>query len=200
MKTILCIAAVCGLAASSARADIIEYKVSGTLALTGGGDIGGLNGASLTFTALFDNSGTYIERFGFPTVDGGPGSMTVSGAASGTNNTTTSTNQNAGYYPTFAGAFSSPDGLYMDFFTGDGQLFQFLSNTTPATGAGDAFVGGAIELDDFAPGSTYVGSGITSFSTGDSYALINAEVTARIVPAPSALALLGVLAIGRRRR
>ncbi len=202
MKSIACLAAICGLAAGSAAAATIEYRLSGTMLLASGTGAGGFNGASLTLKAQFDDGGVYIERFGLPTVDGGPGSITISGATYDIDNTTTNTSESVGFYPTFAGAFSSPGGTYLTFYSGSGQLFELRCGTTPTPGAGNAVIDGAIELDDFAPGASYAGGGLSDYGDGSSYALTDVEITATIVPAPPAMALVGygVLVAGRRRR
>lgn len=202
MKNLFAAAAVAALA-GVAQATVIVYTMTGDIQLTAGGDSGGLNGAQFELNTYYDDAGTYINRFGFATVDG-TGTVTISGASNGANNTTVSFNENTGWYPTFAGNFSSPDGLQLTFNTGDAQLFTFNGNTTPTPGSGDAFVGGSIELDDFAPGGSYIGVGGTTaiFSADSTYTLNNVSITADYIPAPGTLAFLGLgaFAAGRRRR
>lgn len=202
MKNLFAVAAVAALA-GVAQASVIVYSMTGNIRLVSGSDVGGLNGAQFELNTYYNDAGGYINRFGFATVDGN-GTVTISGASNGANNTTVSFNENTGWYPTFAGNFSSPDGLQLTFNTGDAQAFTFFGNASPTPGAGNAFVGGPIELDDFAPGGFYGGvDGFTAFSSGNgAYTLINVEITADYVPAPGTLAFLGVgaLAAGRRRR
>ena len=204
MKKTAAVLIAAGAFAGIANADVIVYEMTGTIGLLGGADAGQLDGASFTFTAYYDDSGVYIDRFGLPSVDGGLAEYTIAGSGNGANNTTTNSNENSGFYPTFAGNFSSPDGLQLTFNTGDGNFFTYTGNTGATPGSVDAFIGGPIELDDFAPGATYgaADGGVAFTGAGGDYTLFNVEITAEYIPAPGALALLGLggLAASRRRR
>ncbi|KAA0215849.1 MAG: PEP-CTERM sorting domain-containing protein [Leptolyngbya sp. PLA3] len=206
MKKLLAVVVLCG-AAGVTSADPINYQISGVLALTGGVDAQGLNGATFTLLAHFNTNDVYISSFGFAAVvqSAQRSSVTIGGSSIGANNTTTLMNEDSAFYPTFAGLFSHPDGLHHTFNTGSGQLFQFYGNTSASAGSGDAFIGSSVELDDFIA-ATYAGTGgataLYDSNTGTSYTLNNAVIDAWIVPAPSSAALLGLgaLVAGRRRR
>lgn len=203
MKTLATLIAAAGLAAGAAQAQTITYSLSGTLINNGGGDADGLDGATFTYTADFDASGVYIDSFGLPAVvaNGGTPTVTISGSSDGANNTSVGMTTGMAFYPTFAGSFSHPDGLQSNFIAGNGSLFEWGGNTSPATGSGNAFIGGAIELDDFAVGATYTANYIINLATGASYEFGNVRIDA-VIPAPASLALLGLggIAAVRRRR
>lgn len=195
MKMMTAVILACGLA-GVAQAQNIDVTLTGTLDLTSGVDLAGLDGASFVMTASFDSNGTWQDLFGLPSADATSQGLSVGGSAIGFN-------ENLAYFPTFAGAFSTPDGNHLTFNSG-GSLLQFFGNVNPAPGSGDAFVGGSIELDDF-DGATYVGTGgstsVTDLTSGTTYTLSNAVFTA-VIPAPAGVALLGLggLVATRRRR
>lgn len=203
MNNIAALVTVSGALAGVAQADTIVYKMTATIDLLVGGDAGQLDGASFLLTTMYDDSGVYIDRFGFPAVDG-TGSVTIDGAGDGSNNTTVPFVENTGWYPTFAGNFSSPGGQFLTFYNGRGELFQFAGTTIPTPGAADAVIGGTIELDDFAPGGAYLnadgGIALTEPNSGDRFTLTNVEITADYIPAPGALALLAIAGLAANRR
>ena len=200
MKTLATIVAAAGLAAGTAQAQTITYTLTATANLASGSGADGLDGATFSFTADYDASGLYVNNFGLPSVDAFASSITISGSSEGANNTTSGLNNGATFYPTFAGSFDNAGG-FIEFNLGNGSLYQFGGNTTPATGAGNAVIGGPIELDDFAVGATYTGFGLFNLSTGDNYTFSNVRIDA-VIPAPASLALLGLggIAAIRRRR
>lgn len=202
MKTLASLAVVAGLAAGAAHAQTITYTLSGTLTLNGGSDADGLQGASFSFTADYDSSGVYGDNFGLPMVvaNSGTPTVTISGSSDGANNTSVGLPTDMAFYPTFAGTFTHPDGNHSVFNIGNGSSYTMQTNQTPAAGAGDVFIGGAIELDDFADGASYAAITILIGSAG-SYELSNATITA-VIPAPASIAALGLggLVATRRRR
>ncbi len=200
MKTLATIVAAAGLAAGTAQAQTITYTFSATASLAAGAGTDGLDGATFSFTADYDASGVYVDNFSLPSVNATSSSVTISGSSDGANNTTGAFNNGSTFYPTFAGTFDNAGG-HMEFNLGNGSLFQFGGNTDPATGSGNAVIGGAIELDDFADGATYTGFGLINLGTGDLYSLSNVRIDA-VIPAPASLALLGLggIAAIRRRR
>jgi len=179
---------------------VIRYTMTGTI-VAGGGDSAGLNGATITGQMDYDSTQAYINSFGFaalPTIIGSE-RVTISGAPNGANNTTTPYNSQLAFYPTFAGTFSHPAGQHTDFTAGGGALMQFTMNTIPTAGSGNAVIGSLPELDDFVPASGS-GNSLINLGTGEGYTLNNVVIDAYKVPAPGALALLGVAGLVSRRR
>lgn len=157
MKKTVAMLVAAGALAGVAQADIIVYTMSGQLRANGG-DSAGVSGAIMTMVCHYDDTGVYTDGFGFPKVNAisGTPAMTMSGAPNGANNTTVGFLSDLAFYATFAGTFTDPAGGHTEFITGSGALMQFTANTSPAAGAGDVFIGGPVELDDFAP-ATYGG-------------------------------------------
>ncbi len=202
MRKNLAVLALVGMA-GAAHGDIIVYTVSGTLSANGG-DAAGLNGASISGVAHYDDEDTYTDRFGLASAGamGGTPMVTISGAPDGANNTTTPYATDLAFFPTFAGTFTDPDGQHTEFTSGNGTPFQWTMNTSPSAGSGNAVIGGAVELDDFAPATLTGLPGLTNLNNGETYAIINSRITAEFIPAPGTLALLGLggLVAHRRRR
>lgn len=195
MRTLAAVVVACGMAAGIANAQPIEVMLEGDLALMFGSDTAGIDGDRFTMTATFDGSGTWGEAFGLPRAVSMTSGLSIGGSAVGFNET-------LAFYPTFAGAFSDPDGQHLTFTVGASSM-TFFGNMVPAPGAADAIIGGAIELDDF-EGAQYVGAngvtGVFDNLTGAEYTLNN--VTFTVVPAPAAAAVIGFggLLAARRRR
>lgn len=195
MRTMTAVFLACGVAAGIAQAQPITVSLTGDLNVTEGIDPEGYHGAAFVMTATIDGSGTWQDRFGLPMAVATASSLSIGGSA-------LAFNESVAFYPTYAGAFSDPDGLQLTFNASGGSLMQFIGNMTAAPGAADAVVGGSIELDDFT-GALYLGTlGADAVIdvAGGTYTLDNAVFTA--VPTPAGAALLGLagLVAARRRR
>ena len=180
------------LGSGSAHAGTIHYEYSTTLLLAVGTDDAGLDGATATINVTVDSSSVYIEAFGFPAVPmNNDATVTIAGSSQASNNGTFQLDHQA-FYPSFAGLYTHPDGLYQELFLPvGGTLTLRLSTFASAAGAG-ATVGQTVSLADFVPATSY--NQPWSTSTGD-YVQDGTTVTATI-PEPSSLALLGLGAIG----
>lgn len=190
------------IAVGNVKADpILLYTLSGTLTATGG-DSAGLNGATMTVRGLYDNlNGVYIERFGLPAIAALSADILIAGAPNGANDGKWDFTQDVAFYPTFAGTFTEPDGLFTEAFIGS-DLFQWGGNTDPSAGSANAVIGGVVELDDFAP-ANYTGFGLLNLTTGEGYSLDNVRIDATKVPEPASASLLAIGLVGallRRRR
>lgn len=187
-------------AAGVAHANIIEYTLSGTLSpyIT---DSAGLNGATITVVALFDDSGVYAELSDAPYTAALTGSplITITGAPNDANNAAYACISDLGFFPTFAGIRSIPEISQTEFYCTTGDLLHITMNTQPTDGSSDAVIGSPVELDDFTP-AVYAGAGMLNRTTGEGYALNDVTITAEYVPTPGALALLGLAALTARRR
>lgn len=201
------IAILCPVLAAtlSATADVIDYTLTARIRTIAGSDTDGLNGATFTYSARFDDNGAYVERFGLAAavaIAGTP-TVTIAGSSVAANNTTIALPVSMAFYPTFAGHFMDPVGLRLEFVAGNGSLLSWVGNTTPAPGANSAAIGSDIKANDFAP-SQYFGidgrRALTNVSTDTRYTF--EEVTITVIPAPGSLAALAlpILIATRRRR
>ena len=204
MKRILCIAALAG--SFPAFAGTIDYTLSGRISVVSGSDTDGLNGATFTYTAQFDDDSVYVERFGYSAAlaIAGSATVTISGSSVSSNNTTLVLPVAMAFYPTFAGSFMDPVGLRLEFVAGNGSVLSWVGNTTPAPGSNSAEVGTDVKQNDFVP-ATYFGidgrRALTNVATETRYTFEDVAITA--IPSPGALAMLGVstlLGTARRRR
>lgn len=201
MKKTLAAALAVGAFAGLANADIIAYQISGTIDRASGPDVGQLIGGTFTFRAYFDDAPGYAARSNHPVAEGGRAEFVITGAGNDANNATTISNEDATFWPKYAGTFTT-DGLNLTFSTGDGTPFTFHGITVATPGSSDAVIGGPIELDDFAPGGIFKGvdGGIAFNGSVDWYTLHDVTITAEYIPAPGALALLGLGGLASRRR
>lgn len=204
MKRTLCVAALAGTC--SAFAGTIDYTVTGRISVVAGFDTDGLDGATFTYAAQFDDNGVYVERFGTAAAVAiaGSATVTISGSSVSSNNTTLVLPVAMAFYPTFAGSFMDPVGLRLEFVAGNGSVLSWVGNTTPAPGSNSAVVGSDVKQNDFVP-ATYFGidgrRALTNVATETRYTFEDVTITA--IPAPGGLAMLGAAALlgaGRRRR
>lgn len=189
------------LMSTSAHAGLISYVWSGTFSSASGGDTSGLDGASFLFDSTFDDINTYVLRFGIPAIIAESASLTISGATNAANNGLFSFNTDLAFYPTFAGIFSEPGGVFLEAVLGTGVL-TLDGNSTPSAGSANVIVGGGVELDDFVA-ATY--DGLLWSIGGEDYDVTNVRISANAlpesaVPAPASLALLGLGLLSLRMR
>ncbi len=139
----------------------------------------------------------YIDRFGLPSILSNADSLTISGASNPGSNGTFSEAVGAVFYPTFGGQYfgGADEGSWMSWMI-DGQTFANSSHLAVETSGVN--IGDLIDPSHF--GLTAVsGASFQNSSDGSTY-LVSAFVGQVVVPAPGALALLGMAGLARRRR
>ena len=191
------------LGASWARADFIDYQISGDIVLDVGSDTLGLDGASFTLTASFDSDAVYQDFFGFPAVASISDSLVITGASNASTNGTYSEDFGLVFYPTFNGTlFGGASGGEFAGWTINGELVNsgFFAEPTAVVQVGDT-----ISPDDFSLiESTTTGTpDFSVFSTGASYNIANFEASVSTIPEPGFVGLIVTFATAgcyRRRR
>lgn len=208
MKTTATLAAVTvACLAGITSGAIIEYSITATIRSVGSFDVGGYDGASIEFTTYFDDTAVYGSFFGAPfsqTSADFDSTVVVTGASVPASNTLyNSLSTTLNFAPTF-GTLTQGSGSPL-FAADDGNQILFILSDLPVSpGASNALPGGLFEMDDLATGLFAAGSvGFNNFGAEfNSYELDNAFATAAVIPAPGAMAVLGLggLLAGRRRR
>lgn len=190
------------------RASATPFTVtySGTLAcVTCITDEFGLDGATLTFTTVFDTTDVYTEIFTIPAVAALSNSLTVSGASVSSTNGTASAPTGVLFFPTFNGQFFSGSGGFLNYATGVAQL-QILNLIQRVDGVN---VGDPIDLNDFGTSVASLTSSQIVAGANEQYSVQNLQFSSTLlpdnaVPEPTTLLLLGTgiatAALRRRRR
>jgi hypothetical protein len=189
--TFACFAAVLCLLPGICQADII-YEYSTVLDVESGPDTSGLDGASVTVNFMVASGATYVERLGFPAVPTFVETVTLSGTSGGVNDGIFALPALA-FYPSFAGFFTEPAGLFIVFALPepDNTFLVIRGNTVPTASGQLVNVGDPVALAHFVPA---VSAGIAWEADGSVYAQTGTSINAfetTAVPDPATLLLLG---------
>ncbi len=199
----LLIAACLIAAGGQVQAGIITADFETTLGLVSGPDAAGLDGATLSIHAEFDDAGVFVDNFGAPALEALTHTITIAGATVGSSN----------------GVFFNPDGLFY-FPTGYNGFWDSIGGTmiagpldsirvTTNPGTVVPAIGDTISVDNL---NTTVIDPLSFPMTGLDGSMYDwvdgaslAIGTASAVPEPTTLAMWGMFgAIGliaaRRRR
>ncbi|MFK8028960.1 MAG: hypothetical protein AB8G18_01860 [Gammaproteobacteria bacterium] len=175
------------MSSGPAFAGTIVYDFVTTLELVSGPDTNGLNGATVSITASFDDSSVYVDLFGLPAIDSISHSITISGATVAASNGVFVDPDGLTYFPTFSNSFETNGGAFLAV----GPLNLVAMETGP--GAVVPLLGDTISLDhfnttDFDPRDLLMESevGFSTYSWADN---ASASVAA-VVPVPAALWLM----------
>ena len=194
----------CGAAlsiATMANATLIRYVAEWDMVKTDGLDSLGLDGAHFVFTADFDSADVYGDNgFGFPQANASADSLTITGSTGGDG--TYSSLFGVAFTPATPGQWKSlPPGGGLEFLLANDQnlIGQRFVDDTNGLGAN---VGDTIDPSHFGltpdPDNPYWIIAPPDDQT--SFAMEN--FNASVIPAPGAVATLGIacLVAGRRRR
>lgn len=183
------------------QAAIINYSVTGTLAVTTGVDSLGLEGATFTFEATFDSDATYGNSFGYPSITSLTSALTLSGASIASMNGTHSASAlPLRFYATFSGQFFDHNGLHVNWLVGTHTLTMGSLVAPPPV---PVVVGQQVSTSHF---GTELGATPYIYEGPNDWTVRNptfAVTTTDSVPEPAALALIGVAAgawVSARRR
>jgi hypothetical protein len=180
-----------------AQAGLIIADFSTTLSLISGTDSVGLNGATVTLHAEFDDASTFTDFFGFPTVLALTHTITISGASVAGSNGTFSDPEGLRYFPTFVNGFFDGAGSFL----GGGPLMEIIMEMSD--GSVIPSNGDTISVDNFNTANLDpfdVPTRATDFSSYDWSTAATLTITTRpdvvAVPEPGTLGLIGLGMIG----
>lgn len=200
--------AVLCLSAKPAQATPIGIRYDMTLTLLAGVDTLGLNGATASFTAMFDDSVPYGNVSGlarsFTTSD----LLTISGASVASSNGSFTASNTVRFFPTFDGQFFAVGGFITYTFGAVPLMIGHLA--TPVSGVNP---GDFMQVSDFGttvattlinPGCVFCASTDTGLNivTDSRYGV--SSFSATVVPEPATVTMVGFGLVGlarlRRRR
>ena len=131
-------------------ADEIIFTTEVTLSTSSGTDNLGFDGATFELRSIYDASGPYIERFGFPALVAQSSAVSITG--SNFDGTYIPFNDIA-YYPSYSGIYSDPAGFNDILIVVDDLRVSFGFQTATTRSGALKQPGDLPELSDFGPTS-----------------------------------------------
>lgn len=173
---------------SIANAGLIIADFTTTLVAVSGANLNGLDGASITIHAEFDDTSTYVDFFGQPTIAALSHTITISSATVASSNGTFFNNNGLMYIPTHFNSFLGTDGNFLNV---NGVSIRMRT----AAGSIVPTIGDVISIDHFNTTNFLYGSDdVENYYSDDNGALYdwtqnNLTITSTQIPVPEPLTL-----------